>query len=323
MSRVAPTPIRPQPAPPSAHAGSFPLKASKVVPWLSLLVAVLAVIATATGLWWGGGQEAPATVVSVRGETVELYGQGLYRYDSVFKGAANRGTDAVMLVAGVPFLLVTALLYRRGSVRGALLLTGALGWCLYLYATLAVGTAYNELFLVHVALFGASLYAFGLALGSIDIEALSHRLGPGLPRRTLAAFLMLSGVFTLVIWVGPILTAMGQANPPELLGAATTPVTEALDLAIIVPATIIAGALLLRGRTALGAVIAVPLLTLLVALTPVIIAQTIAQLAAGITFTTAEIVGPISGFLVLGGTAAVLLVKVLHAVPPALRRPEP
>lgn len=89
------------------------------------------------------------------------------------------------------------------------------------------------------------------------------------------------------------------------------------------PATIIAGVLLLRGRVALGVVLAVPLLTLLVALTPVIIAQTIAQLAAGITFTTAEIVGPISGFLVLGGTGAVLLGKVLHAVPPALRRPEP
>ncbi|MEX0660059.1 MAG: hypothetical protein WD080_13090 [Egibacteraceae bacterium] len=72
---------------------------------------------------------------------------------------------------------------------------------------------------------------------------------------------------------------LGQGNPPRLLGGATTPVTDALDIAIIVPATILAGALLLRGRVALGAVLAVPLLTLLVALTPAIIAQTIAQIA--------------------------------------------
>jgi hypothetical protein len=178
----------------------------------------------------------------------------------------------------------------------------------------SVGTAYNELFLVYVALFGASLYAFGLALGSIDLDVLSRRLGAVLPRRSLAAFLVVSGAFTVLIWVGPILAAMAAGNPPELLGAATTPVTEALDVAIIVPATLIAGGLLLRGRVALGTVIAVPLLTLLVALTPVIAAQTVAQLAAGISFTTAEIVGPISGFLVLGGTAGFLVVKVLRAV---------
>ena len=137
----APRRARTDPPPAGASIGPcrLPAESVKVVCWLSLPVAVLAVIATATGLWWSGG-EAPATVDSVRGETIELYGEGLYRYDSVFKGAANRGTDAVMLVAGIPFLLVTALLYRRGSVRGALLLSGALGWCLYLYATISVGT---------------------------------------------------------------------------------------------------------------------------------------------------------------------------------------
>jgi hypothetical protein len=117
------------------------------------------------------------------------------------------------------------------------------------------------------------------------------------------------GLSVLVAVLAVVATATGLWGE-----AATTPVTEALDIAIIVPATLIAGGLLLRGRVALGTVIAVPLLTLLVALTPVIAAQTVAQLAAGINATTAEIVGPISGFLVLGGTAGFLVVKVLRAV---------
>ena len=32
----------------------------------------------------------------MRGETIDLYAEGLYRSDSVFKGAGNRGTDVVV-----------------------------------------------------------------------------------------------------------------------------------------------------------------------------------------------------------------------------------
>jgi hypothetical protein len=290
-----------------------PVTVSAAVVWLSVLVAVLALVATATGLLWSGG-EAPATVESVHAETVALDGEGLYRHDSVFKGAANRGSDAVTVLVGLPLLLTTIVAYRRGSVRGALLLTGALAWFLYLYASLALGTAYNELFFVYVALFGASLYAFVFTLRSIDLAAVEARLGPGLPRRTTAVFLMISGAFTLLIWAGPLLVALVAGDPPELLAHSTTSVTEVLDLAVIVPATFIAGVWLLRGREALGYLVAVPLLVLLVVLTPVIAAQTAYQLSAGIAFTTAEIIGPISGFLVLGLGALTLIVRILRGV---------
>lgn len=286
---------------------------STVVFRLCLLIAALAAVATLTGLLWSGG-DAPATVTTVRGETTQLYGEGLYRYDSVFRGAGNRGTDAVVLVLAVPLLLASAASYRRGSLRGALLLSGALAWLLYLYATLAVGTAYNELFAVYVALFSASLYAFALLWRSIDVAAVSARLSAGLPRRSTAAVMLASGVVTLVVWAAPLIAAMAQGQPPELLGHSTTMVTEALDLAVIVPATFIAGALLLRGREALGYVLAFPLLVLLLALLPVIAAQTVSQFAAGVSFTVAEAIGPIGGFLVLGVAAASLIVKILRGV---------
>jgi hypothetical protein len=51
-----------------------------------------------------------------------------------------------------------------------LVLTGALTWFLYVGASYALGAvAYNNLFLIYVALFSASLFAFVLALTSIDI----------------------------------------------------------------------------------------------------------------------------------------------------------
>jgi hypothetical protein len=122
-------------------------------------------------------------------------------------------------------------------------------------------------------------------------------------------------VFTLVIWGIMVVGALLEGRPPDLLGHATTSVTEALDLGIIVPATFLAAYHLLRGRTAVGYLIAFPLLALLVALAPVIVAQTISQLASGITFTVPEIVGPISGFLVLGTVAGYFLILILRHLP--------
>ena len=71
--------------------------------------------------------------------------------------------------SGSPARRVSSLRYRRGSLRGALLLTGTLGYFLYVYASMALGTVvYNELFLAYVVLFSASLFAFVLALTGID-----------------------------------------------------------------------------------------------------------------------------------------------------------
>src|SRR5687767_10568053 len=104
---------------------------SRTVALLTVLVAVLAAVAATVGLFATGG-EAPRTVTSAHDKVVDLYGTGLYRYDTVFKGAANRGADLVTLVLAVPLLLVAARIYLRGQLQGALLLSGTLAWPLYL-----------------------------------------------------------------------------------------------------------------------------------------------------------------------------------------------
>lgn len=48
---------------------------------------------------------------------------------------------------------------------------GALAYFLYVYATLALNAAYNDLFLVYVALFSASFFALAAVVASIDRAA--------------------------------------------------------------------------------------------------------------------------------------------------------
>ena len=268
---------------------------------LTWIIAGLALVATLAGLLAPDGS-GPATVQSVRGEAVELYGEGLYRRDSLFKGASNVGTDVITLFVAIPLLVWSAIAYRRGSPRGGPLLLGALAWFLYVYATYALSVAFNELFLVYVALASASFFAFVLLWRSIDPARLADGPSEAVVRRT-AALMLASALLTFLVWSLPLLAATVSGDAPKWLDSSSTMVTDALDLAIITPSALLAG-MLLRRREPLGYAIAIVLLVLLLILAPTIIAQTVSQLAADIEFTGGEIVGPMAGFVVLGAIAA-------------------
>ncbi|MCB0110728.1 MAG: hypothetical protein KDE53_32640, partial [Caldilineaceae bacterium] len=274
------------------------MKSEKMVVWLSWLIVVLALIAVGAAFSWPN-DGAPFTVTSLRGQVVQIYGHGLYGYDTRFTGAANRGNDVVTLVLGIPLLIYATLLYRRGSLRGALLLLGTLVYFLYLYSSYALGVAFNPLFPVYIALFSASLFAFVLLFAAIDRRLLADHLAPDLPRRAIAIFMVVSGLATLVIWLVPLLNDLALNQLPASSGTYSTKITDVLDLGIITPVTLIAGVLIWR-RNPVGYLIAFSLLVLEIMLTPMIAAQTVSQLVAGITFTPAEILGPMAGFATLG-----------------------
>jgi hypothetical protein len=279
---------------------------------LAWLIAVLALVAAGAGLFWPGG-DGPVSITTPWGETVELYGRGLYRHDTLFRTGAFQGADTVTLVLGIPLLVLTAPRYRRGSLRGGLLFLGTLGWFLYTYASMALGTAYNELFLLYIALFSASLFAFVLAFTSIDPRGLAGRLSPAVPRRAVAGFMLASGMVTMVVWLGPLLGALARGEPPALLDSYTTTVTDVLDLGVIAPAVFLSGALILR-REPLGYVIAFSLLVLEALLAPMMAAQTAFQVAAGVPITAAEFAPPLAGFGVLALAAIAVLVALLRAI---------
>jgi len=278
---------------------------------LAVVIVALATVMSIAGLNSGDGERA--TFTSVRGDVVELYGGGLYRYDSQFLGAGNRGTNAVTLALGVPLLAVATWLSHRGSLRGALLLVGTLGYFLYVYASFALYTAYNDLFLLYIATFSASLFALALGVTSIDLPARAARLTARFPRRTVGWFMLASGLVTLAVWLVPLLGALVAGEAPERLDHYTVTVTDVLDLGVITPAAFLAGVLVLR-REALGVVLASSLLVLEVLLAPLIAAQTASQLEAGVEFETGEIVGPMAGFVVLSLLALWVLSALLRHV---------
>lgn len=271
-----------------------------------------ALVAALPGLLMGGfGEATGGTVESLRGEPVTLYGRGLYEFDSRFVGAGNRATDAVVLLGGVPLLVIALQCYRRSSPAGELLLLGTFAFFLYVYGTYAVGIAYNRLFLLYVVIFSASLFALvRLANTLFDrIDTRAFALGS---RRRLGWFMLASGAVLVVVWGLPLLASLVDGSTPARLDTYTAFVTYALDLGVILPAAITSGVLLLEARRE-GYVVAAGLLVIEVFLAPLIGLQTLVQLDAGEDFTAVEVMGPIGGFVVLAGIAAVALLSILRA----------
>ena len=222
--------------------------ANPALKWLIPLIFILTLTAALAGLWPGEGQ--PYTLTNFRGEEITINARGLYYWDTLSSVAQAQANDLVMLALGLPLLAVSFWLALRGSLRGRLLLTGTLGFILYTYITMCFGAAYNKFFLVYVALFSASLFAFILSMMSFDLKSLPDHFSEKLPRGWIAGLLFFAAAFLGLAWLGRIAPTVLQDQTP-MLENVTSMFIQAMDLGVVVPLCLLAG-ILLRRRDAWG-----------------------------------------------------------------------
>lgn len=286
------------------------MKTSAIVIKLTYPILLLALLAAGTGIFWQR-PGSPSEITTLRGETFELFGRGLYRYDTVSYAAQAIGQDAATLLVGIPLLLVGLLLARKGSLRGELLLAGGLGYMLYTYTSYSFLSAYNELFLVYVALFSLSLFAFILALSGMDTERVTRSISSGMPRRGIAVFLLFIAAFLSLAWLGRIIPPLLAGTPPLGLEAYTTLVIQALDLGIIVPVSIVT-AILLWQKKPWGYTLASVLLVKALIMGAALMAMIIVQALAGVAMNVVEVV-VFSGIALAALVFTVLLFRNIEA----------
>ncbi len=179
--------------------------------------------------------------------------------------------DAINLILGLPILLGSLWLARRGALIGLLLWPGALFYVLYTYTLYLVGAPFSALFLPHVALVALSAYTTIGLVANVDGDAVRQRLAGVVPARTVGGILVALALLTLAQDAsGALVTALAG-------GTSIDPVAHRVwivDLAIEVPA-VLAGGVLLWRREMLGYVAGAGLL-LQFGLTPTGIAAIIA-----------------------------------------------
>ena len=271
---------------------------------MAAAVIVLSIIAALWGVWPGEGSRF--TTVSAWGESVDMHGEGLYHRDSHSMAVQAIAQDWVTLVLGVPLMTLAIVLVRRGSYRGRLLLTGAMGYFLYTYASYSFLMTYNRLFLIYVALFALALFGFVFSFLELDVPRMDRRVRPLFPRRSLAVFFLFIAVMLFVMWMGRIIPSLISEAPPFGLETYTTLVIQALDLGVIAPAAVYTSIALFRRRNsgyALSVVIVLKGLMMFSAVTAMAILMAVDGIEIHpvelIVFPAATLVNFVFGFLVL------------------------
>jgi hypothetical protein len=225
------------------------MKYQPTLKWLIPIIFLLTFFAAGMGLFYQTPGE-PYSYTNHRGETVMLNGHGLYFYDTVSSTAQMQGNDLITLIVGLPLLAVSAWLAFRNSLRGRLLLTGTLGFILYTYMSMSTLTSFNALFVVYIALFTFSMYAFILSMMSFDLNDLPKHFSDTLPRGWIAGLMFIIAGFFALAWLGRIFAASQPGVTPALENT-TTMVIQFMDLGLIAPAAVLGGILILH-RSAWG-----------------------------------------------------------------------
>lgn len=260
------------------------MKYIKYVNVLSILIIILSLAACLIGLFTGGGP-GQYEIKTMHGETVNIYGSGLYQNDSVAVVAQGKAQDLVTIIMGIPLLIASLFFANRDSFRGKLMLTGTLGYFLYTYISYTFLWMYNPLFLAYTAIMSLSLYAFVLCFLSFDLGNMTARFHKRLPIRFLGGFQIALGFFLGMLWLGKITPTILESTVPAGLEHYTTLVIQGMDLGFIVPTAFLSGILLIKRKPfgyLLSSVIITKAFTMTTCLTAMVINQLIHKVNMGI-----------------------------------------
>src|SRR6266705_6217959 len=214
------------------------MRISKASLWLSVLVAVLVLIASSAGLF----------IKSIYArETMSWTGQAY-------------GQDVANLVAAVA-LFITVYFVNKESVKAFLVWMGVLLTLMYPYVIYAFDIHFNSMFLVYVAILGLSFYTLVGSMIRLHLDSLQPSFAATTKARPVSVFLLVVAILFYLQWLSEDIPALVTGKiPPSVMenGLLTNPV-HVLDLGLLLPAMIITAILLWR-RKLLGYFLALPLL---------------------------------------------------------------
>jgi hypothetical protein len=173
-----------------------------------------------------------------------VYGADLYPTDDLLQALVP--TDIVNLVLGLPILLGSIWLARRGKLIGLLLWPGALLFVLYNYLAYVLVVPFNVAFLLDLALVTLSAYTLIGLVASIDGESVQRRLAGAVPERVAGGIVAGLGLLFTLRAIGVLAGALASQTSM----AETELAPNVADL-LIAPAWVIGGVLLWR-REAFG-----------------------------------------------------------------------
>lgn len=215
---------------------------------LVVLILLISALAAGTGIFSDAGPGG-YTYESIRGQTIEIYGRGIYQHMSADVAIQGIAQDYITLFLALPLLLISLIAYRKGSMRGTFLLAGTLGYFLVTYLFYTAMGMYNSLFLAYVSLLGLSFFAFLIVLSPLRELNVAQSFSEKTPHKPVGWFLIFNAVLMGVLWLSVVLPPLFDGTIyPEGLAHYTTLIVQGFDLGLLLPIGFISGLSLLRKK---------------------------------------------------------------------------
>jgi len=246
------------------------------------------------------------------GDTVKIYGDGIYKNDSYFMASIFKGTDFTILFLVIPLSIIALYLdIKKDTVKTKLFLTALIALFAYYSASISFGIVYNILFLLYMVLFSCCFYALiigFLILNKYKISISVNIYGPGLK-----VFLIFCGFSLFVAWLPDIILSFIKQGSLDLIEIYTTQITYILDMAIISPLMFIC-LYTLEKRKNIGYILLGIILTILLIIGVMLPVQTISQIKHGINIPLPAIISKVGIFVLLALAAIYYEIKLFKNI---------
>jgi hypothetical protein len=276
---------------------------------LVILITTLSVIATVAGIFSTGGS-GRYEYESIRGQSVTIYGEGLYKHMTADVAIQGIAQDYVTLLLAIPFLLLAFIRLKTQSLKWKFIFAGILSYIFLTYLFYMNMAMYNSMFLVYIALTGLSFFALILILLSIETDRLSETFHKNTPVRFIGGFLIFNALVITLLWLSVIVPPLlDKTIVPLAVQHYTTLNVQAFDLSLFLPISFVAG-LLLGRKNKFGYLIAPVYLVFLSLLMTALIAKIIAMAMTGVNVFPAIIIIPCIALAAI--VCGVILIKNIN-----------
>lgn len=280
---------------------------SKVLNFLNIIVLCLLLIVTICGVT-SFSTEHKYEAVNQYGETINIFGSGIYAHDSYFKAPIFIGSDLTILLIVIPMFIYTIIKMNRvQNIENYIKYFSIMSLILYYSASLAFGVTYNSFHLIYIALFGISFYIIGffyskfIRLTNINFE---YSVTKGM-----IIFLVIAGTALFVAWLPDIITSLIQGKSLDLIEVYTTEITYVLDMGIISPLIFITLYLVVK-RSFIGYILLRMLLKVCAIIGIMLPIQTLFQLLCGIELPLPALISKVASFVLLAFFAVLFEHKI-------------
>lgn len=279
-------------------------KKIEIISMLNVIIILITAIVTICGIC-SFNTEFSYNTVNQYGQSIQMWGTGVYAHDSFFKTPIFIGSDFTILTGILPLaVLVFLKMQLKPKLEIFIQNLAVMSILLYYTASIAFGVTYNQLHLLYIALFAACFYCVCFLFAKLNVAQISQKkvCEYNIPKGV-NTYLVMSGIALFVAWLPDILTSLFNGTSLDLIEVYTTEITYVLDMGIISPLMFLTLYLINQGSF-IGYVLLRMILKVCIGVGIMLPIQTVFQMIAGISLPIPALVTKMLIFVILALFAA-------------------